>query len=111
KLEVLAEQVREYCAGAGLELNVTVQESGIACDPQNPYMLKLLEAVCEAGGQPAVVGRKLPGTSARFAPRGQGVVWGQSGIGPHAKDERHFIPSIDGYYQALNTYGKLLIAD
>ena len=29
-----------------------------------------------------MVGRKLPGTSARFAPGGQGVVWGQTGIGP-----------------------------
>jgi acetylornithine deacetylase/succinyl-diaminopimelate desuccinylase-like protein len=110
-LDKLADQVREYCASAGLELNVTVQENGIACDPQNPYMLKLLDAVCEAGGQPAVVGRKLPGTSARFAPRGQGVVWGQTGIGPHARDERHFVPSIDGYYRALAAYGRRLTAE
>ena len=54
------------------------------------------------------VARKLPGTSARFAPRGQGVVWGQTGIGPHAKDERHFVPSIDGYYRALEAFGKRL---
>ena len=47
------------------------------------------------------------GTSARFAPNGQAVVWGQSGLGPHAKDERHFIPSIEPYYKALNELGKL----
>src|SRR5579859_187605 len=110
-LEALAAQVREYCHGAGLELNVTVQESGIACDPHNLYMLKLLDAVCEAGGQPAVVGRKLPGTSARFAPRGQGVVWGQTGIGPHARDERHFVPSIDGHYRSLLAFGRRLSRD
>jgi hypothetical protein len=74
-------------------------------------MLKLLDAVCEAGSQPAVVGRKLPGTSARFAPGGQGVVWGQTGIGPHARDERHYVPSIDGYYRALAAFGRRLVAE
>jgi succinyl-diaminopimelate desuccinylase len=107
-LQALAARVRAYCAGAGLELKVTVQESGIICDANNPYLLKLLDAVCEVGGQPAVVGRKLPGTSARFAPGGQGVVWGQSGIGPHARDERHYVPSIDGHYRALAAFGRRL---
>jgi succinyl-diaminopimelate desuccinylase len=107
-LDVLAEQVGAYCASAGLELSISVHEGGIACDPNNPYLLKLLEAVCAASGQPPVVGKKLPGTSARFAPNGQGVVWGQSGIGPHAKEERHFVPSIDGYYRALVEFGKRL---
>jgi hypothetical protein len=55
-----------------------------------------------------VIGRKLPGTSARFAPGGQGVVWGQSGIGPHAANERHFIPSILPYYQALTAFADQL---
>ncbi len=67
----------------------------------------LLEAVKQASGSKAKIGRKLPGTSARFAPGGQAVVWGQSGIGPHAKDERHFIPSIEPYYRALVELGKL----
>ena len=107
-LNALAALVRDYCAGAGLELNITVNEGGIACDPQNPYLLKLLDAVRASFGQEPKVGRKLPGTSARFAPRGQGVVWGQSGIGPHAKDERHYIPSIEGYYKTLVEYGKRL---
>ena len=105
-LNRLADDVSAYCHSAGLELNISVHEGGIACDPQNPYLLKLLESVCAASGQPAAIGRKLPGTSARFAPRGQGVVWGQTGIGPHAKDERHFIPSIDGYYRARVEFGK-----
>jgi hypothetical protein len=36
------------------------------------------------------------------------VVWGQSGHGPHAKEERHFVPSIAGYYQSLVEFGKRL---
>ncbi len=108
-LNALAAQVRDYCAGAGLEPNITVNEGGIACDPQNPYLLKLLDAVRASFGQEPKVGKKLPGTSARFAPRGQGVVWGQTGIGPHAKDERHFIPSMDGYYRALVEFGKRMV--
>lgn len=108
-LAALAEQVSAYCASAGLDLSISVNEGGIACDPRNPYLLKLLEAVCAVSGRPAVVGKKLPGTSARFAPGGQGVVWGQSGIGPHAKEERHYVPSIDGYYRALVEFGKRLL--
>ncbi len=110
-LEVIATQAQAYCQSAGLELNITVNEGGIACDPDNPYLLKLLEAVQAASGQAPHVGKKLPGTSARFAPRGQGIVWGQTGFGPHAKDERHFIPSIEGYWKALNELGKLVSGD
>ena len=40
-------------------------------------------------------------------PDGQAVVWGQSGLGPHAKDERHYIPSIEPYYRSLNELAKL----
>ncbi len=110
-LNALAALVRDYCAGAGLELSITVNEGGIACDPQNPYLLKLLDAVRASFGQEPKVGKKLPGTSARFAPGGQGVVWGQTGIGPHAKDERHYIPSIEGYYRALMEFGGLVNRD
>jgi len=38
----------------------------------------------------------------------QAVVWGQSRLGPHAKDERHFIPGIEPYYRALNGLEKQL---
>jgi acetylornithine deacetylase/succinyl-diaminopimelate desuccinylase-like protein len=107
-LNALLEQVRAYCQSADLEVSVTVNENGIACDPDNPYLLKLLDSVRAAFGQAPALGKKLPGTSARFAPRGQGVVWGQSGLNPHARDERHYIPSIEGYYRALVEYGKVL---
>jgi succinyl-diaminopimelate desuccinylase len=104
----LRSMVDSYCESNGLELRMNVMENGVACDPQNPALKSLLEAVKQAGGGvDARVGRKLPGTSARFAPGGQAVVWGQSGIGPHAKDERHFIPSILPYYNALNELAKL----
>jgi len=85
-----------------------VMENGIACDQENPYLKILLQSIQDCSGAPARIGKKLPGTSARFAPQGQGVVWGQSGIGPHAKGERHFIPSILPYYQALERLSELL---
>ena len=83
-------------------------ENGVACDPENQYLRVLLQSIQECSGKPASIGKKLPATSARFAPRGQGVVWGQSGIGPHAKGERHYIPSILPYYQALDRFAELL---
>jgi succinyl-diaminopimelate desuccinylase len=106
----LRKEVETYCAENGLEAKFSVMENGVACDRNNPALLALIEAVKQASGGAQAdprIGRKLPGTSARFAPGGQAVVWGQSGIGPHAKDERHFIPSILPYYNALNELAKL----
>ncbi len=71
---------------------MNVMENGVACDPDNPALKALIEAVKSASGAEPKIGRKLPGTSARFAPGGQAVVWGQSGIGPHAKDEAALHP-------------------
>jgi len=100
--------VEAYCETNGLEAKFSVMENGVACDPNNPALKALIEAVKQAsGGVDAKIGKKLPGTSARFAPGGQAVVWGQSGIGPHAKDERHYIPSIEPYYKSLNELAKL----
>ena len=99
--------IEEYCAENGLELCISVMENGVACSPDNPALKALVEAVKGAAlalseaAEPKI-GKKLPGTSARFAPGGQAVVWGQSGVGPHAKDERHYIPSIGPYYKSLN---------
>jgi succinyl-diaminopimelate desuccinylase len=95
----LKEEVLSYCEANGLELQMNVMENGVACDPKNPALL--------ASGADPKIGRKLPGTSARFAPGDQAVVWGQSGLGPHAKDEKHFIPSIEPYYKSLNELAKL----
>ena len=78
-------------------------EPGVACDPENPYLKALLAGIKAAGGD-VRLGRKGAGTSARFAPGGQGIVWGQTGIGPHAAGERHYIPSIDPYYRALEAF-------
>ncbi len=110
-LEALIRDSRDYCEENGLDIRVGATEGGIACDPENPYLKKLVTAVKLASGEPAQIGRKLPGTSARFAPDGQGVVWGQSGIGPHTSEERHYIPSIMPYYEALQAYGKLLLEE
>jgi acetylornithine deacetylase len=103
----LKAEVQAYCETNGLEAQFTVMENGVACDPQNPALLALIQSVKSASGADPKIGRKLPGTSARFAPGGQAVVWGQSGLGPHAKDEKHFIPSIEPYYKSLNELAKL----
>jgi acetylornithine deacetylase/succinyl-diaminopimelate desuccinylase-like protein len=104
----LKEVVENYCRENALEVRFQVMENGVACDSNNPALKGLIESVRQASGAEPRIGRKLAGTSARFAPGSQGIVWGQSGIGPHAKDERHFIPSILPYYKTLNTWGELL---
>ena len=107
-LVALKSAVESYCAENGLETRFSVMENGVACDPNNPALKALIEAVKQASGEKeAQLGRKLPGTSARFAPGGQAVVWGQSGIGPHAKNEAHYIPSIEPYYKSLNELANL----
>lgn len=103
----LKSKVEAYCAENGLEAKFTVMENGVACDPNNPALKALIEAVKNAGEPEPRIGKKLPGTSARFAPGGQAVVWGQSGVGPHAKNEAHYIPSIEPYYKSLNELAKL----
>jgi acetylornithine deacetylase/succinyl-diaminopimelate desuccinylase-like protein len=103
----LKSKIEAYCADHGLELRMDVMENGVACSPDNPALLALIESVKMASGVETKIGRKLPGTSARFAPGGQAVVWGQTGVGPHAKDERHYIPSIEPYYRSLNELAKL----
>ncbi|MBI1793108.1 MAG: M20/M25/M40 family metallo-hydrolase [Chloroflexi bacterium] len=100
-------KVESYCAENGLEAKFSVMENGVACDANNPALKALIESVKQASNSEPRIGKKLPGTSARFAPGGQAVVWGQSGLGPHAKDERHFIPSIEPYYKSLVELAKL----
>jgi succinyl-diaminopimelate desuccinylase len=105
-LNSLKDAVETYCAQNDLTASFSVMENGVACSPDNPALLKLLDAVRTISGHEPKIGKKLAGTSARFAPGGQAVVWGQSGIGPHAKDERHFVPSIEPYYNVLVELGK-----
>ena len=103
----LKDEIEIYCRANGLEVIFPVMENGVACDVNNPALKALIEAVKQAsGGEEAKIGKKLAGTSGRFAPGGQAVVWGQSGLGPHARDERHYIPSIEPYYKSLNELSK-----
>ena len=106
-VEELRAKVEEYCETNGLEVTFSVMENGVACDPNNPALKALIEAVKNVAKTEPKLGKKLPGTSARFAPGGQAVVWGQSGIGPHAKNEAHFIPSIEPYYSSLQELARL----
>lgn len=110
-IDKLYEDLQIYCESNDLELQVSVKENGIACDPKNEYLLALIQAVRQTSHIEPRIGKKLPGTSARFAPNGQGVVWGQSGLGPHANDERHYVPSIMPYYNALIEYAQVLQAN
>jgi acetylornithine deacetylase/succinyl-diaminopimelate desuccinylase-like protein len=103
----LRSAVESYCEANELELKMNVMENGVACSPDNPALKALIMSVKISSGSEPKLGKKLPGTSARFAPGGQAVIWGQSGIGPHAQDERHYIPSIEPYYRSLNELAKL----
>ncbi len=108
ELDELVAAITDYCAANQIERKIIAAEPGVACDGNNPYLVDLIASIEQATGTKPEIGRKLPGTSARFAPGGQGVVWGQSGIGPHSADERHYIPSIKPYYAALNAYADRL---
>ncbi len=94
-----------------LEMRLQTREAGVACDLENPHLRTLVTAVRDVSGREPELGRKKPGTSGRFAPGGQAVIWGQTGIGPHSPAERHYIPSIQGYYDALNRYAELLLTE
>jgi len=103
----LRSEVEAYCSNHGLEATFNNMEAGVACDPENIALMTLVEAFRKtAQGIEPRIGKKLPATSARFAPGGRGIVWGQSGLAPHARDERHFIPSVMPYYQALMELGR-----
>lgn len=104
----LRDDVLKYCEENGLTAKFSVYDPGVACSMDNPDLLSLIEAVRKTSKEEPRVAKKLPGTSARFAPKGQAVVWGQSGIGPHSKNERHYIPSILPYYQCLDQFAKEL---
>ncbi|BDU69994.1 hypothetical protein GETHOR_20950 [Geothrix oryzae] len=105
----LRADIEALAADLQLEFLPSAWEPGMACHPENPHLKALLAGITAAGGE-VRLGRKGAGTSARFAPGGQGVVWGQTGIGPHAAGERHYIPSIDPYYRALEAFAAQLKA-
>jgi acetylornithine deacetylase/succinyl-diaminopimelate desuccinylase-like protein/gamma-glutamyl:cysteine ligase YbdK (ATP-grasp superfamily) len=103
-IDALLAGISVMCRDLGVELRADVVEGGVACPADNPHLGRLLDAVARVSGRPAEFSRKLAGTSARFAPDGNAVVWGQSGIGPHSRHERHFIPSIEPYLRVLEAF-------
>ncbi len=98
-----------YAREVGLRLVAESVTDGVAVDLANPYYQALVAATAEAWGRDAGTCRKRPASSIRYVPRDRGVVWGQSGWGPHRADERHYIPSIRPYYDALNAYARWLV--
>src|SRR5258706_12583105 len=68
----LKDEVEKYCEANGLEARFSVMENGVACDVNNPALKALIAAVKQAsGGKEAKIGKKLAGTSGRYAPGGQ----------------------------------------
>ncbi len=110
-LDGLVAATGRLCTELGLELDVALMEPGVSCPADNALLQTLAAAVEEVSGAPAVLGRKKPGSSARFAPGGHQVVWGQTGIGPHSAEERHFIPSIEPYLRVLDAFAARVIGD
>ena len=102
----MREEIESLCREIGIEVDFEVMEAGVACPVENPHLGRLVSSVEAISGRPAVIGKKKPGSSARFAPGGNAVVWGQSGIGPHSNEERHFIPSIEPYLQVLDEFAR-----
>lgn len=107
-VDELVKNLEALCRQNDLEFRLRVCEKGIRCSPQNPYLQHLLEAYEDIAKEPPRIGKKLPATSARFAPAGQGVVWGQSGVDPHGYNEKHYIPSIKPYYDVLSAFARRL---
>ncbi len=107
-VSALVEKIEDWCRHRSLQVNAVVTDPGVRCNRENPYLQRLERAVRETFGIEPVISRKKPGTSGRFAPNGNAVIWGQSGIGPHSPNERHYIPSIKGYYDALTRYAELI---
>ena len=105
-LDALLEELRTLCAELDLGLEAEVVDRGVRCPDDDPHLERLIAAVTTVSGQPAVIGRKKPGSSARFAPGGRQAVWGQSGVGPHSRDERHWLPSIDPYLSVLDEFAR-----
>jgi len=105
-LSAMSREISDLCRELDVELDVEVMEAGVRCPPDNPHLVRLIESVERVSGRPAVVGKKKPGSSARFAPGGNAVVWGQTGIGPHSSAERHFIPSIEPYLRVLDEFAR-----
>jgi acetylornithine deacetylase/succinyl-diaminopimelate desuccinylase-like protein/gamma-glutamyl:cysteine ligase YbdK (ATP-grasp superfamily) len=101
----LLEELDEICAQYEATVKREVMEAGVVCPGDNVYLNKLLQAVEHVSGRKALLGRKLAGTSARFARDGKAVVWGQSGVRPHSRHEKHFIPSIEPYLRILDALG------
>jgi len=110
-LEALVKEIETLCRELGLGLAIDVMEAGVTCPPENPHLAQLVSAVESVSGNAAVIGKKKPGSSARFAPGGNQVVWGQTGLGPHSREERHFIPSIEPYLQVLDEFAKRVQGD
>ncbi len=47
---MLKDEVLKYCEANGLEASFSIMENGVACDPNNPALIKLIEAVKQASG-------------------------------------------------------------
>ncbi len=107
-LETFLGHLEQLAREHGVTMEVESPAGGTQCDEDNPYLQALLDALERTWGHRPPLCRKLPGSSIRYVPPGRAVIWGQSGLGPHAADERHYIPSILPYYQGLQAFAQVL---
>ena len=110
-LDEFLQRVREKARALDVEMQVESPAGGTQIDEEHPYLKLLLDALEEAWGHRPPLCRKLPASSVRFTPPGTAVIWGQSGVGPHAADERHYIPSILPYYRGLQSFARRLLQE
>ena len=75
----LKEEVLAYCEANGLELRMNVMENGVACDPQNPALLALIEAVKKASGGEPRIGQETPRHQRKICSRRSGSRVGADG--------------------------------
>ncbi len=105
-MQELIKILKRHADDLGADLLFINNEKGVSTPKDNKWVKKLLNAIAyvNGGNRDDYIGKgKLPGTQARFAPNGcAGVVFGQCGIGPHTKNEAHYIPSILPYYRIIN---------
>ena len=56
----LKEEALSYCEANGLELQMNVMENGVACDPNNPALIALIEAVKRLRARKPRIGQETP---------------------------------------------------
>lgn len=104
------DETRRHLSSVGVELQTVNEGAGWQCPADNPHFIKLQKAYEAVVGEPSPGLGKLHGNDGRFFD-GNAVVWGQTGVSPHGKNEAHYIPSIGKYMEALDALGEMYLKE